>query len=203
MNSFSFALLEKAETIVGGADAKPQQNLVAYNGSGEEYIEEFASRVSRQKQKVEQIEIYFMTNNQAGEVWFKMIQKCKSWKIEILHIIENTFEDDYNGLLEGLAKESAHGGIRMFRFNDACIAKTKIVHLKRIWNITESMWIADSFWLGIRSWRRDWENWAKMSARIKNIQTMIHNEKCKTLDMCTCVKINMFKTSFKLLIVGL
>ena len=91
----------------------------------------------------------------------------------------------------------------MFRFNDACIAKTKIVHLKRIWNITERMWIEDSFLLGMLSMRRDQEIWAKMSARMKNIQTMIHNKKCKTLDMCTCVKINMFKTSFKFLIVGL
>ena len=164
VNSFGFALLEQAETIVGGANAKPKQNLVAYNGSGAERLEEFASRASRQKQKIEQIDIYFLKNsNKEGEVWLKLIQKCKSWKIEYLHLAEDTFGNNYNGLVEGLAKESPRGEIGTLLINDACIAKAKIAHLKRIWNITEAEWLVgvDSFGLRNLSLGREQQDWAE------------------------------------------
>ena len=191
VNSFGFALLEQAETIVGGANAKPKQNLVAYNGSGAERLEEFASRASRQKQKIEQIDIYFLKNsNKEGEVWLKLIQKCKSWKIEYLHLAEDTFGNNYNGLVEGLAKESPRGEIGTLLINDACIAKAKIAHLKRIWNITEAEWLVgvDSFGLRNLSLGRDQQDWAETSACMKNIQTGMHHRKCEPAGMCTCVK---------------
>ena len=194
VNSFGFALIEQAETIVGGADAKPQLNLVAYKGSGLEHLEEFASRASRQKQKVVHIEMHSMKNGKgnsfgkAGEVWSKLIQNCKSWKIENLNFSEDSFEDDYNGLLEGLSKQTARGAIGKLLINDACIAKTKIGHLKKIWNITEAEWVLDSFGFSDISMRKDCEKWTKMSTRMKNIQTIMHNEKCVAVDMCTCVK---------------
>ena len=154
---FGFALLEQAETMVKGTGSKPQLNLVAYKGFGLEHLGEFASRASRQKQKVAQIQLYEMKNSNIAfgdnlgrqeAVWLKLIKNCKRWKIEILDLSDSkvfkddskVFIDNRNGLLEGLAKETSRGGVGVLQINDICIANNQIAHLKKIWKITESRW---------------------------------------------------------------
>ena len=64
VTSFGFALLEQAETVVGGLSGKPKQKMVglwfwAWDfGPGVEHIEEIVSRILRQKQKVAKLEIH-------------------------------------------------------------------------------------------------------------------------------------------------
>ena len=178
VTSFGFALTEQAEIEVRGAGTQPQQNLVAYKGSGLEHLEEFASRALRQKQKITNIELFCIYNGDGGgwgnawEVWLKLIQNCDSWKIEKLTMY-NYSEDNLNtdDLVEGLAKEAARGAIGMLRIDDTCIANSQMAHLKRLWNITEGEWIVKSLRLHDFRLRKDQrKKWRKMIDVIKTLK---------------------------------
>ena len=181
--SFGFALLEQAEIEVRGAGAKPQQNLVAYKGSGLEHLEAFASRAARQKPKFTKIEIFCMDNSggwgggHTWKVWLKLIQNSKSWKIENLTMLNYLFLD----LVEGLAKEAAQGAVGMMRINDICIANSQMAHLKRLWKITEGEWVVErttrgfnntmlhNFWLR-KGQTNAHQKWKEMIAVIKTLK---------------------------------
>ena len=106
------------------------------------------------------------------EVWLKLIQNCKSWKIENLSMY-NYSEDNLNtdDLVEGLAKEAARGAIGMLRIDDTCIANSQMAHLKRLWNITEREWIVKSLRLHDFRLKKDQrKKWRKMIDVIKTLK---------------------------------
>ena len=198
VTSFGFALLEQAETLVGGADAEPKQKLVAYKGFGVEHLEAFASRALRQKQKLDKIEIYFMSNFHGwideNKVWLQVIQNCASWKIEYLYSSEDDSEK-VTDLLEGLAREAARGAIGTMTISDLCIAESKVAELERLWEITEAGWevqgaedgagklcvwaCQDEMWEGLendipRFWIGKDQGWAAMLPVINDIQARKH-----------------------------
>ena len=180
VTSFGFALLEQAETEVGGKSAKPKQKVIGlhfgawYFGSGVEHIEnieEIVSRILRQKQKVAKIEIHIMTNHNfgtsgkaRGEVsWLKLIENCKSWRIKSLWC---------NDLPEGLAKHASRGAIGEMTINDVCIVRSEFAHLKRMWNITEATWRIKTFIPDILMRREEW-TWRKVIGMMKPIQQVM------------------------------
>ena len=167
---FGFALLELAETEVGGAGAKPQQILVDFKDFSVEHLEKLASRALRQQQKVANIKIQYMmkVSKKVGQVWLKLIQDCESWKVIGLHISED-MSNHSEVLLKGLAKEAARGSIGVLRISGTCIASSPISALKKLWNITEHYWVAE--WvLNGQLWWRACQTWAKMLATIRDFK---------------------------------
>ena len=103
---FGFSLLEQAETIIGGALEKPQQKLISYKWFAIQHLREVASRASRQRQKVQGLEIMQTNSNSDSSkeikaLWLTLLQNCQSWKIGqfFVHNVDN-IEDNFDGVLE-------------------------------------------------------------------------------------------------------
>ena len=75
-----------------------------------EHLEEFASRASRQKQKVGRLEMnmdgdYININYQSKEAWLKLLQKCSWWNIRGLVEVDETLSgENIVRLFEGMGK---------------------------------------------------------------------------------------------------
>ena len=178
---FGFSLLEQAETLIGGALEEPQQKLIWYNWFAIQYLREVASRASRQKQKVKRLEIMQTNSNSDSSkemkaLWLTLLQKCQSWKIEqfFVHNVDNT-EDNFDGVLEEMADESARGTIGTMLINDKIMSRTQRAHLKMLWKITEDEWqvVCLSCKQCFEVISGDW-SWTKASAVIKKIKTKKH-----------------------------
>ena len=177
---FGFNLLDQAEIIIGGAHSQPQQKLLALRTFCEriEYLEEFASRASRQKPKVAKLETnmdcdYININYQSKEVWLKLLQNCKQWDIGRLVELDWTISGgNIVALFEGMAKESARGTIGIIMIYDKVITESKGAQLKRLWRITRDKWHVRCLQCrrDIKMIRGDWQ-WSRTLAVIKSIQS--------------------------------
>ena len=178
---FGFALLEQAETIMGGALGEPQQKLIEYKWFAMQHLKEVAPRALRQKQKVLRLEILQTNSNSGGSkemkaLWLTLLQNCQSWKIEqfFVHNPDNS-EDDFDGVLGEMAKEAAQGTLGTMLINDKIMSQAERAQLKVLWKITEEEWqivclrCNQCFEVISGGW-----SWTKALAVIKKIQTKKH-----------------------------
>ena len=147
VSPFGFAMLELAETIVGGPEAEPVQDLLELSFDNKEYgtivdyLEEISMRALRQKQKIYTLEMINLTtcNEREKEAFLKVLQRCESWEIGSVEFEEDNSEDNFVELIQGLAEgeEEDRGTIERVSIHSKIVSRCTLGVLKKVWNITQ------------------------------------------------------------------
>ena len=117
------------------------------------------------------------------KLWLQLLQSCNLWKINNLHASFEDSQDNFNHLLEALAKEAVRGSIQtMKNIIDRDIAQAKMAQLKKVWKITKEEWtIMCSRCMHVFTMTKTYGGWVKIVAVIKkfNRGEQIHDNICK------------------------